>query len=1060
MSMQRYRSDSSSTIDSPLSPTYLPHVSQSYPLTTNDKSSTANINVVQNNTNTRRGGPINISAPSLISPPSSIPRSSYDPPPTPTSPRLPQSPITSAAGVMKKLLRRRRGHTSDETGLGIVGPANSSNAPQGNVSYDSGTIVGLPGSLGTVHSFVIVGGQGAVAAGTTVYDLEPHSPVSPTMANIISPPSSVSSFSSVSFSPTTRASSGSMGPLVGTTGMISPRSPTFPQSMITRFSAGRDHQQQHQNRPHSQMYQQTHMHNQQQSIPAGYGTSPSLSSTTNSPIPIPVRGRSRQTSIPNTNMANPTVSTSSVSVIGPPVQAQSLSLTAAHLHRRQDRRSLSADGLRSEREQSSLSPSIHPIASDQGETPSQLNASDDQQQKQLSASLQSSLSSERHGQFQGDVEFFKNSVEFLQTHHSRHNTADDWANRNKRKGQQPVRRQSESCLLDKASENHDGHNDKVELSSSAPGKTKVDEWKTEKPKAFELDSHWRDIDPACQSMMDYDHDHLADDGDRSLLSSVDILLMPIISSPTRYYDCPRSRKLVKTYLTSKGREFDEMIEFGFPLSTVVDDNKSFSSSSSSSKDYRFLTLRLTLTPWHARADESKLYGSDDASMANAVVTASGAPIKEMVNKFLSRTSAKLSCSPPRILSLLPDARSAFSAGPDRKLSLTPDMTLSGTHKQLLSTDNEEMSPVESVVKPLSRPLTPRGCIDTPTSTTILPSTVALLPPSGPKGIKTCINNGVATVLATSHSPRRDKGFRIVESPVMPSPIPLPLPTISPVPLLRTLHSADYLAVDPTSSGMVSSPPSTPSPTTAYPYHTLHSRSQQHILPPRKGSLSVLSTFNIQQQQTVHSTGSFDDLTSQLSPPPAVPARRKASSPAIFNAAPTTVVNSNITHGPRYQHFAPTPPPDMTFPSSRSKSSPAFVTTACMNDRSNKISTSYSSSSDTMPTTATTAAPIPIPGANSRYLHQRPPVYGTACSSSPNTAVVASGATSWSETDIFGVPSARVNRPHRHDTSEHHNQSQQQLGLSSSILAGNPSSASDARRMHIPRTQYAPPVHSH
>ncbi|KAF9537317.1 hypothetical protein EC957_008484, partial [Mortierella hygrophila] len=1043
--MQRFRSNSSSsTLDSPLSPTYLSHISPSQftaTNTNNDKSSTVNVNIVPNST--RRGGPINISAPSLTSPPSSLSRSAYDPPPTPTSPRLPQSPISSAAGVMKKLLRRRRDHTGDETGLGIVGASSGVN----NRSTGYEAAIRSPGGSGSIHSFVIVGGEGAVAPGTTVYDLEPPSPISPSTAStthMISPPSSSSS--STSYSSTTRPSSGSMGPLVGTTGMISPRSPTFPQSMMTRFSAGRDHQQQHM---HMQQQQQQQYQQQQQALPAAHVTP---SSTSTSPISIPVRSRSRHPPIPNATTATAPDTSPPVSVISSPGQVQSLSLSAAHLHRHHDRRSLSTDNLWSDKHQPPSSiqttgsnPSAAAIAPDM---PIQVPSSVDQQQQQPTVSSKSSspISSDQHGHFQGDIEFFKKSVEFLRAHHSRHNTADDWANRNKRKPQVPARRQSESCLLDRIVDSHISDRDSSSntnnrrtaiLSSSAPTNEEGEDNEAEEPRAFGPGSCWKDLDPTYPSMMEFSQ--LVDDSNRSLLSSVDILLMPTISSPTRYYDCPLSRKLVCTYLTSKGREFDEMIEFGFPLTSIVDDNKSLSPSSS--KDCRFLTLRLTLTPWHARADEAKLYGSDDA----AVVAAAAMPIKDMVNKFLSRTSAKLSCSPPRILSLLPD----------RKLSLTPDSSL--PHQQQISSlDGGAASPSSATSPSISQ--TPRSFdMSAGTATTTLQPNSSQLPPSGPRSARITNSGDVSPAATGGALPLyRDKSLCIMGPSIMSAPTPLSLSTASPSPLLRTVNSADYLSIDPSSPVIMSSPPSTPSPTTAYSYQTQHPYSQHRLLPPRKGSLSAMSSY-YSQQQTLYSTGSFDDLTSQLSLPPAVPARRKASSPAIFNTTPTATAvgvypgnnnnsssgNNNITHGTHYQHLAPTPPPEMMNPSPRSRPTSPLVNTTNNNNRSNKFSTSPPSPQPMPGHTAntTTATPIPIPGASNRYPHHRPPIYGTSTPSPP--AINTAPSITWSETDVYGAPSARITRPRRHDSSEqlHSHSHSHSLQQQQQAMSSPPSSAS-------------------
>ncbi|KAG0204288.1 hypothetical protein BGX33_008586, partial [Mortierella sp. NVP41] len=1047
MPMQRFISNSSSSaLESPLSPTYLSHVGQPY---TTEKSGTANINIVHNNNNTttaastRRGGPINISTPPLSSPPSNAPRSIYDPPPTPTSPRLPQSTISSAAGVMKKLLRRR-GHTSDDTSLGI----GRGSRGVGHFSNGDTVVVGSP-TLGLVHSFVIVGGQGAVAAGTTVYDVEPPSPVSPTNMNapinMVSPPSSSPS----------RSSPGSMASSLGATGMLSPKSPTFPQSMMTRFT-GRD---QHPVHPQPQIHTetQTHMqmHMHQQSIPAGHVT---FSFPASSPVLIPVRGCSRKPSIPDAHAAATAAATATAPASSsPPMpsiilsgQNQPLSLSAAHLRRRHDRRSLSADSLWVDKDQSS----VHPMQSCPPPPPlPPITASSEQtaivpdMPSQHQPPLHPS-STDRQGQIHGDVEFFKKSVEFLRTHHGRHNTADDWANRNKRKAQLPVRRQSESCLLDRvAGEDGDSTDDtkrKNRSGSLVPvnDNEEAEEWEGEEPRAFGPGSCWKDLDPTYQSTMDFDP---MDDGDRSLMSSVDIQLVPTIASPTRFYDCPGSRKLVRTYMTSKGREFDEMIEFGFPLTSIADDsNNKDRSSISSTKDCRFLTLRLTLTPWHARADEAKLYGSDAVVETGIASAATGVPIKDMVNKFLSRTSAKLSCSPPRIFSLLPESRSSLSLVSDRKLSLT-DASLSNAQQSSLN--HGASFPPESILTPMAATMSP--------PLTFLPNASSSQSPPSVRSTKTINSNSLP--------PRRDKGFRIMDPSAMSSTSSLPCPTlqslttVSPAPLLRTVHSADYLSIDPSQpSPTMSSPPSTPPPTTAYSYQSRHlyaqqQQQQQHLLPPRKGSLSAMSTFYLQQQeqqqQALHSTGSCDDLTAQLSlSPPAVPPRRKASSPAIFNTPSTTTTTTTATAASSnvnicYQHLAPTPPPEIMIPPPRSRSASPFITTtatSASSNRSNKFSTSPPSpqpmSGITSTTTTTTAAvPIPIPGASNRYPHHRPPIYGCSNSSSasvnspPSASVVVAVATTWSETDVYGVPSARITRPpRRHESSEQlHSQPQQQ-----------------------------------
>ncbi|KAF9939627.1 hypothetical protein BGZ65_009986 [Modicella reniformis] len=220
---------------------------------------------------------------------------------------------------------------------------------------------------------------------------------------------------------------------------------------------------------------------------------------------------------------------------------------------------------------------------------------------------------------EADIEFYNSSIEFLNTHHSRVKTADHWANRNKRKLSIPLGLECESSLVSNVLEvTHETLNPDIEPEAVGLNDTAFD--------AFSAGSSWKDLDQSYSSESDMDAEC------RSLLSSVDIMLVSSVSSPTRYYDCSRSRMLVKTYLSSSDREFDEMVEFGFPYSSVVEDKDD--------KDCRFLTLRLTLTPWHARADEAKLYGQEDAEKH--------VPLKEMVNKFLSRTSAMLSYPPQRV----------------------------------------------------------------------------------------------------------------------------------------------------------------------------------------------------------------------------------------------------------------------------------------------------------------------------------------------------------------------------------------------------------------------------
>ncbi|KAF8930641.1 hypothetical protein BGZ58_008107, partial [Dissophora ornata] len=245
---------------------------------------------------------------------------------------------------------------------------------------------------------------------------------------------------------------------------------------------------------------------------------------------------------------------------------------------------------------------------------------------------------------------------------------DNWANRNKRKPSIPVRRQSESSLLNKII---DATNEVV-AGSTIKTTTVVDHDAPPmpllsleqedvdddyEPSPFGPDSCWKDFSQSRSSTFDSE----IDPEYRSLLSSVDIMLVSSISSPTQYYDNPKSRKLIRAFLTSGEREFDEAVEFGFPTVGVIDDKDG------RTKDCRFLTLRLTLTPWHARADELRLYGLEKQSNNMP-------PLKDMVNKFLTKTSAMLSSSPPRTLGLAAaDAKQLPLSAKGRRSSAMSDM---------------------------------------------------------------------------------------------------------------------------------------------------------------------------------------------------------------------------------------------------------------------------------------------------------------------------------------------------------------------------------------------------
>ncbi|KAG0028093.1 hypothetical protein BGZ82_008625 [Podila clonocystis] len=182
---------------------------------------------------------------------------------------------------------------------------------------------------------------------------------------------------------------------------------------------------------------------------------------------------------------------------------------------------------------------------------------------------------------ESDPEFYHNSVEFLNMHHSRSNT-EDWAKRNKRHTGLS-RRQSESSLLNIISEQYESSDNR-----------------------------------SCGVW------------DRTLgvgASSVSLpLTLTSLSSPTQYYDCPQTRNVIRFYLANNEYQFDEMLESGFP-------SRSLRLEEETTEDSNFMTLRLTLTPWHARAEESELYGPEN--------TAKPPHLRSMVYKLFSRSSSSL-----------------------------------------------------------------------------------------------------------------------------------------------------------------------------------------------------------------------------------------------------------------------------------------------------------------------------------------------------------------------------------------------------------------------------------
>ncbi|CAO3572573.1 unnamed protein product [Mortierella alpina] len=779
----------------------------------------------------------------------------------PNHPRLSLSPMGGAAGVMKKLWRRRRGNT---TGSGCDGDSPLS------------------------QSFVIVGGIGSPATGVGLHD-DYDQTLSPTASN---------------HSPLTIALTSPKSP---TLSMASPRSPTFSQSMSARK------------------------------------TQPSIDNIS-APIMIPVRGLAQ----------------SSGSLSYAPSLGHSLTLSSASSGRKKiNRRSLSADGLWvtnvpqqiKDLQNSVYADNLTPTLQHWKQTLmdtliSKHTVGEDsllEENSGLAAALdQGNGPTRKCGTTPElrptDPDFYQSSVEFLSMHgHAQ--TCGDWVNRNKRKTLVPKRRQSESNLLSNVSKATPVASTlHIEEESSPRGGMEDD---SERPSVHGPEG-WCDEQPTAAPTDGIDAE------EQSLLSSVGVLVMPRISTPTQYYDSPEARKLLRSYLTSDGRRFEEMVEFGFPGTGLVESNGS--TDHNTTVNSRFLTLRLTLTPWHAREDESKLYGPDDDEVDKHV------PIKGMVNKFLSRTSAILSCSPPRSFSSSPTLDSRAVSSKDQRSHAFDNVGVA-TRGPRDATDLERPLIASWREDTLSGEALEGGAANDPRVSQSSPpkrmdSANRMVPP--PKSLN-----------RSKPGPKKDRGFRILD----PSALSISPSTI------RSVRSAEFLKSDPE---FCASPPSTPSPTAVF------NHLQQQV--PRKGSLSTLS---LSESATPRRLSPETTAGPTAPPAPIIPPRRKASSPAILLNCD---VNAHRT--PKQQQLVFTPNSPATFsPFSKARqgslqSNAPFqeLQHAAAMTSTESLSTSPPSPSPITSSTGSTP-PIPIPSAKKQQTqpHQ------------------------WTDHHVYGAPSARMPR---------------------------------------------------
>ncbi|KAG0067902.1 hypothetical protein BGZ89_005532 [Linnemannia elongata] len=244
-----------------------------------------------------------------------------------------------------------------------------------------------------------------------------------------------------------------------------------------------------------------------------------------------------------------------------------------------------------------------------------------------STSTDSRAAEKEHRQKQQKVkQLQQNSIEFLSVEHARSRPRDGLLDSNPpaRSLSKNLRRRSDSTLISS------GVRSNVAASRSCV--------------ALNTSRALEDLEKEIDALKAKSTDNCRQRGLKPLpRREAKIMLVSSSALPTQFYDSIKTRSVLRTYLTSTGFEFDEMIEYGFPSEAFMnDDDGDFdprSEDPSSSQQMaaaelapscRFLTLRITLTPWHARADESTLYGPS-TTMGRQL------QFKAMVNRFFSRS---------------------------------------------------------------------------------------------------------------------------------------------------------------------------------------------------------------------------------------------------------------------------------------------------------------------------------------------------------------------------------------------------------------------------------------
>ncbi|KAG0363284.1 hypothetical protein BGZ54_008220 [Gamsiella multidivaricata] len=302
-----------------------------------------------------------------------------------------------------------------------------------------------------------------------------------------------------------------------------------------------------------------------------------------------------------------------------------------------------------------------------------------------------------------------------------------------------------------------------------------------------------------------------------------VLLVSNCSSPTQFYDAPQTRYALQTFLASGERKFEEVVEYGFPSEVLCNADGRAGKHTVTGvikreqrkkpERCRYVTLRVTLTPWHARADEIKLYGP------------MGAPGKQlqfrsMVHRIFSRSPSNGSsvASSPRLTASMrvPSSRAMVNT--------EQSMDAAGTRRPRGLTAKEAME--SDTATPWSEPI-------------LTPPPSGRLEPSDLSRATSCIFDKTQSESRTS-----DRTFgrvsgtvrqqdKVIVMPPSPDPSPALNPLSSPKEIqVQTQAQAQEKNALIVGTGMIS-PPGTRSSSPSFHYH-----SQSQL--PRRESLSPLS----------------------------------------------------------------------------------------------------------------------------------------------------------------------------------------------------------------------------